>query len=90
VAFNLKTLEICFVNNYALEHLCWHVPEFSVLWRPFVVYSPMSWSASAWVAYCGIVLLALVWPLLRGIAADLQALRQRLRDEYSGPGRWRF
>lgn len=29
----------CTDNDFALELLCWYVPEFSPLWRPFVVYS---------------------------------------------------
>lgn len=30
-------LEMCIADNCALEHLAWHTPEFSVLWRPFVI-----------------------------------------------------
>jgi hypothetical protein len=29
-------LDICSQNNWALEHLCWFVPEFSVLFHPFI------------------------------------------------------
>lgn len=29
----------CTKNDFALELLCWYVPEFSPLWRPFVEYS---------------------------------------------------
>jgi hypothetical protein len=42
VVFNQRTLDICSANNYALEHLCWYVPEFSALWRPFVVHHVFS------------------------------------------------
>ncbi len=37
VHFGQDNLGICFDDNYAMEMLCWYVPEFSALWRPFVV-----------------------------------------------------
>ena len=37
VVFNQGSMAACTVNDYALEHLCWYVPEFSALWRPFVI-----------------------------------------------------
>jgi hypothetical protein len=36
VVFGQQGLDICTINNFALEHLCWFVPEFSVLFHPFV------------------------------------------------------
>jgi hypothetical protein len=36
IVFGQNGLDICTINNYALEHLCWFVPEFSVLFHPFV------------------------------------------------------
>jgi hypothetical protein len=38
--FGQTGLDICTANNYALEHLCWFVPEFSVLFHPFVTRLP--------------------------------------------------
>jgi hypothetical protein len=29
-------MDQCWQNNYALESLCWYVPEYSALWRPLV------------------------------------------------------
>jgi hypothetical protein len=40
--FGQHNLEICIENHYALESLCWYTPEFSALWRPFVI-GPQSW-----------------------------------------------
>lgn len=37
VVFGQADMDVCWANNYALECLCWYVPEFSALWRPFVV-----------------------------------------------------
>jgi hypothetical protein len=36
VVFGQRNLSFVTANNYALEHLIWHVPEFSVLWKPFI------------------------------------------------------
>ena len=35
--FDLSGLDACIENGYALEHLCWYVPDFSPLLRPFVL-----------------------------------------------------
>jgi len=35
--FGNRDLEVCFANNYALEALCWYAPEFSPLFRQFVM-----------------------------------------------------
>jgi len=35
-------LDICAANNYAFEHLCWYVPEFSPLFHPLVDKSPLA------------------------------------------------
>jgi hypothetical protein len=66
----------CMANNFALEHLCWYAPEFSVLWRPFVI-SKTSFSAFeiAYLAYAFLTLLWLSRTLLRplGIAIVAQS-----------------
>jgi len=39
VVFGQDNMGICWQNNYKCEMLCWYVPEFSALWRPFVTHS---------------------------------------------------
>jgi hypothetical protein len=34
--FGQQDMNECWINNFQLEFLCWYVPEFSALWRPFV------------------------------------------------------
>jgi hypothetical protein len=36
LVFGQYGLEICTANNYALESLCWYIPEFAPLLHPFV------------------------------------------------------
>jgi len=42
VVFQQKTLDVCTANHYALEHLCWYVPEFSLLVRPFISHASLN------------------------------------------------
>jgi hypothetical protein len=35
--YGISNLDVCWAENYRYEYLTWYVPEFSVLWRPFVV-----------------------------------------------------
>ncbi|MDQ1091844.1 hypothetical protein QE400_001257 [Xanthomonas sacchari] len=34
--FAQSDMDACWGENYAKEYLCWYIPEFSALWRPFV------------------------------------------------------
>lgn len=70
--FGQNQLESCWGNNYANEFLCWYVPEFSALWRPFItgsvwhLLSNNRWPYAVWnlvaAAYVGSVF---VWKRFR-------------------------
>jgi hypothetical protein len=55
--FGLDGLDECTANGYALEHLCWYVPDFSPLFRPLVLRpaSLAAWQA-AWMVLAAVVL----------------------------------
>ena len=40
--FDLKNLSACSENDFTTEFLCWYVPEFSPLFRPFIEPSALS------------------------------------------------
>lgn len=42
--FGQNEMEACWGENYSHEYLCWYVPEFSALWRPFITGA--AWHAS--------------------------------------------
>lgn len=48
VVFDQRSMDVCWQNNYELEFLCWYVPEFSALWRPFVVQGPLDVLGAIW------------------------------------------
>jgi hypothetical protein len=56
---------MCPANNYSLESFCWYVPEFSVLWTPFVHNPGFSWRYPFLFAYALSVVAYVAWPLLR-------------------------
>ena len=68
---------ICQAEGYAREHLCWYVPEFSVLWQPLVTWPPTSPAQKAFIALCALTWLRLAGPLLVDVA-------RRLRDAAPG------
>ena len=70
--FDSKTLEIAGSQyGYAHEHLTWYVPEFSVLWRPFVVHEALNWRDWIVISYAGIVFAYLAAPLAAAMGRQL-------------------
>jgi hypothetical protein len=41
LVFGQAEMGQCWANGYALEHLCWYVPEFAAWIRPFVVHTAL-------------------------------------------------
>jgi hypothetical protein len=82
VVFNLSGLDECLANGYAQEHLCWYVPEYSPLVRPFVLDMPalVTWQQT-WLVFAAVVLAVLVTsgPSLEIMTrASIQAIRARV------------
>jgi hypothetical protein len=48
--FGEGALEACTINNYAQINLCYYNPEYSALWRPFVVLAQSKWNVHAFMA----------------------------------------
>ncbi|HXA43603.1 MAG TPA: hypothetical protein VNV65_11915 [Candidatus Solibacter sp.] len=51
--------DACMASGFTNEHLCWYVPEFSVLWRPFVV--PKTSFTGLELTYLGYSAITVVW-----------------------------
>ena len=73
VVFRQNTLEICSQNSYALESLCWYVPEFSPLFRPFFAHATLHFNERLLVILFGVIWLYLVIPL--GIELSRRSLQ---------------
>ena len=61
----------CSANQYSLESLCWYVPEFSVLWTPFVFGAQAPWWGFVLIAYSGGVSAYVALPLITDWAGAL-------------------
>jgi hypothetical protein len=57
--------DVCAASNYRLEAFCWYLPEFSVLWTPFVGHPNVSWLLPIVIAYAAVVVAYAAWPLFR-------------------------
>ena len=55
----------CQANHYYLESFCWYVPEFSVLWTPFVFGGRLWWTYYVVIAYAVGVTAYVAYPLLQ-------------------------
>lgn len=82
--------DLCSANHYSQESLCWYVPEFSVLWTPFVFKATVPWWDSLLIAYDLGVAIYLATPLLR---AWIEALKRDVGlawATYQGRPGWRL
>jgi hypothetical protein len=71
VVFGLDGLDDCIANGYALEHLCWYVPDYSPLLRPLILRAgPLPAWGVAWMALAACALGVLITPLLARTAEE--------------------
>ena len=70
-------VEICTANQYALEFLCWYVPEFSPLLRPLLVPRALSAIEYTALAYAAVACLYVIgarvldaWPMRQDAASQ--------------------
>ena len=68
-----SALGFCARDNYALESLCWYVPEYSSLWHPILHAPALTRSTAIVSAWCAIVAVYLAAPLLSTFARSARA-----------------
>ncbi len=71
VVFGQKNQEQCWADKYALEHLCWYVPEFSAWIRPFVSHAPITALGYAFLGLYTVVYLYLAAPLVSYLVTSM-------------------
>jgi hypothetical protein len=89
-AFGRFAQDPCTANHYSLESLCWYVPEFSVLWTPFVFHAHLSWEDLLLIAYAVGVTIYVAYPLLRQWAVTAYGDLQLALAAYGRRATWRF
>ena len=85
--FGLGGLEDCRAADY--EFLCWYVPEFSALWRPFVVGLPLEGKGVVSLAYGLVVFVYLAVPVV-GMLGRAASEGLGVAGAYLRSGRWGF
>src|SRR5216684_8572333 len=68
--FDQQNLNICTTHYYSLEFLCHYVPEFSVLWRPFVVGEQLNVNGILYIVYSGVAFVYLSMPLFGSLLKE--------------------
>ncbi len=67
VLYGLGNVSTCMANNYALESLCWYVPEYSPLFNGFVVGFPaVGRGKIIYAAWCTLTLVGMAVVVLWG------------------------
>lgn len=75
--------DVCQANGYALEHLCWYAPEFSVLWAPLLAWPSTTTAQGAFLVLVAVVHVRLALPLWIEVVQRVRAGRWELLS-----GRW--
>ena len=68
--FDQQNLNICTTHYYSLEFLCHYVPEFSVLWRPFVVGEQLNVNGILYIVYSAVAFVYLSMPLFGSLLKE--------------------
>lgn len=89
VVFQQKMLETCTNNNYALESLCWYVPEFSPLIRPFIIYATLSLKDRLNLVLFTVIGFYLIAPVAIDLLGRLKTLFRVIRPRLT-PSIWKF
>lgn len=90
MVFNLDEMASCAAHGYRNECFMWYLPEFSVLWRPFVQHRALKTNDWILVAYGVIVFLWLAIPLMRGLAGDLVRGVRAAGNRLLPVGEWKW
>jgi len=80
----------CTANHYYLESFCWYVPEFSVLWTPFVFGAHLSWTGYIVTAYAVGVSTYVAYPLLQRWIVTIRRDLGLAQAAYARRAPWRL
>lgn len=83
-------ISMCSANNYALEAYCHYVPEFSVLWHPFVVHPHLDFNQGLYLVYLLVVFLYFFVPLLCKIYQQSKGIVVATCKPYLDITKWRI
>jgi hypothetical protein len=83
-----RTPSVCTDDDYALEHLCWYSPEFSVLWRPLIFWPETSAAALGFAGGAAVAFARLALPVLLEVERHAVARLKSYLAEFRTGGGW--
>ena len=90
ITFGFDFQELCYGEGSRLDYVCHYVPEFSALWRPFVVGAVPRGRQVGFVVYFALVaMMVLAWPLRELLGKGLVWGRTQLQYLVDGKP-WRL
>ncbi len=89
VVFEQKTLDVCTNDNYALESLCWYVPEFSPLIHPFITHATLSLNDILILILFGLAWCYAVLPIVSELYQQGKSIYQSYRPSVNFSS-WKF
>lgn len=87
--FDMDDLDIGKQGQFAYEVVVWHVPEWSVLWHPFIAHRALDWHDYLTLGYGALLALVLGAAHALAVARDLAARGGALWHAARMPGQWR-
>jgi hypothetical protein len=90
ITFGMEGQQVCAANNFINEPYCWYVPEWSVLWHPFVQRRALSFAEWAVALFYMLVLLYFLIPLARTISSKLYRRLGLTVVSFMNRPSWRF
>lgn len=88
VVFEQAGLQVCAQDSYALEALCWYVPELSALFNPFVATKPLLFEDWLFLFFGAITLVWLGAPVVRHLSRQSVALLRATHERLAGEMRF--
>ncbi len=89
VLFGTDFLEDCFSRGHELEFVCNYVPEYSVLWRFFIVGPPVTGRRITYLIYGLLLAGTILWPVLRELALEAVARGRGFWKSHGPSSGWR-
>lgn len=88
--FGLSTLENLTKKGFATEAYSWYIPEFSPLWRPFVVLKQLSTAEIIIIVFITAVFIYLAVPLVFRMGRSILAEWKKFKTTYFTGKKWRL
>lgn len=91
IMYGQDFLEDCYkTHGPQVEFMCWYVPEYSPLWRPFVVWPLPQGRKVAYLGYFLLVAGTVLWEPGKKILSEARAGVAAFWREYARPSAWRI